>query len=107
MELYGNLSEVEVIASTQTIKKISSISFNQPQQLLYFVSNENHRSSKIFVYNGVESKNLYFGFGIKHIAIDWITSNIYYAADGKNFLGMREYHIGCFFCYHISNDLLS
>lgn len=73
----------EVVPPISNVKQISSLAFNQADKSLYFVTNEQHHESQILVHDSETTRNLYHGMGIKHIAFDWVTGNIYYAANGK------------------------
>lgn len=74
-----------MVSNIPNVKQISSLAFNQANKSLYFVTNEQHRESQIFVYDIISTRNLFHGMGIKHIAYDWVAGNIYYAVNGFKF----------------------
>jgi hypothetical protein len=65
---------------------ITSMAYDKQNGALYYVLNSEHRVSEIWmadVKEGVRSpKPMLRGHGIKHIAVDWVGGNLYYASDG-------------------------
>lgn len=85
--IFNETEFTEVISSSPEIKKISSLAFNKNDDLLYFVTNEDLRESHIYVYDNAASsvRSLYHGHGLRQVAYDWVSGNIYYAANGNFF----------------------
>ncbi len=65
---------------------ITSMDYDSKAGLLYYVVNSSPRQSEIMSVRVDDAdaipRSLLRGHGIKHIARDWITGNLYYADDG-------------------------
>ncbi|KAI1695272.1 hypothetical protein Ddc_21360 [Ditylenchus destructor] len=65
-------------------KAITALAYNRNAKTLYFTSEEKcGKRTSFFATKGDVSRCHYYGYGLKKIAFDWVTAQIYIAIDGK------------------------
>ncbi|KAI1710018.1 Receptor Mediated Endocytosis [Ditylenchus destructor] len=65
-------------------KAITALAYNSNAKTLYFTTEEKcGKKTSFFATKGDVSRCHYYGYGLKKIAFDWVTTQIYIAVDGK------------------------
>lgn len=85
-DLFGNATEILVPPLPK--HRIFSVLSNPLNQSAFFLAastNDTLGAAKIFHITNDVSRCIFYGRGLRRIAFDWVTENMYYAAKGLSF----------------------